>query len=384
MLLTADQAYPDDLVLLAERARRWLCDVAAPLWASRGRTAAGLFAERMSLDGIPDPAYFRTFVQARQIYSFATIGRLGWNGPWQRMILETVGTLTDRARRPDGFYVHRLDAAACPIDTRADLYDQAFVLLALATAGVALEDPRWFDLAEDLLATIQANWAHPLGGYTEGEKDDPAIRRQNPHMHLLEATMALSQATGRRCFTAVAEHIADLAARCFIDAESGALLEYFDDDLMPAPDMTGRIVEPGHCFEWAWLFERMGQSGKRHAFDVANRLTAFARTHGICRTRDVCINEVFSDGSCKDSTARLWPQTERIKAAMIRYRRLGDVEDAQEVQRAFKGLQRYYAVQTPGLWRDKLNQDGSWVQELVPASSLYHIACAYAELAHEY
>lgn len=381
MLLTADQAIPDNLVLLAERARRWICDVAAPVWASRGRTDAGLFAERMTLDGVPDPAYFRTFVQARQIYSFATIGRLGWNGPWQHMVLETIATLTERARRSDGFYVHRLDADARPIDTRADLYDQAFVLLALSTAGVALEDGRWFDLAEDLLATIQANWAHPLGGFTEGEKDDPAIRRQNPHMHLLEATLALSQATGRPCFTAVAEHIAELAARRFIEADSGALLEYFSDDLMPAPDMQGRIVEPGHCFEWAWLFERIGRAGQPNAFDVADRLTAFARKHGICPTRDVCINEVFTDGSCKDSAARLWPQTERIKAAMIRYRRLGDVRDAQEAQRAFRGLERYYAVQTPGLWRDKLKFDGSWVPELAPASSLYHIACAYAELS---
>ena len=69
---------------------------------------------------------------------------------------------------------------------------------------------------------------------------------------------------------------------------------------------------------------------------------------------------------------------------MIRYRRLGDVRDAQEAQRAFRGLERYYAVQTPGLWRDKLKFDGSWVPELAPASSLYHIACAYAELAHNH
>ncbi|WP_310473791.1 AGE family epimerase/isomerase [Sandarakinorhabdus sp.] len=370
-----------DLISEAARARRWLCDVAAPLWASRGRTASGLFAERMTLDGVPDPAYFRVFVQSRHIYSFAAIGRMGWDGPWQPLISETIRALIAGARRADGFYVHRLDIDARPLDIRADLYDQAFVLLALATAGKALAEPRWFDVAEDLLDTIEANWSHPAGGFTEGEKDDPRIRRQNPHMHLFEATLALAEASGRPRFHAFAAMIADLAATRFIDPATGALLEYFTDDLAPAPGIEGRIVEPGHCFEWAWLFERLGASGRADAFGVSDRLTAFARSHGICARRNVCINEVLTDGSLHNDKARLWPQTERIKAAAIRHRRLGSTAEAEEAARALAGLEQYYAVPTPGLWRDKLNPDGSWIPELAPASSLYHIACAYAELA---
>jgi mannose-6-phosphate isomerase len=376
-----DSVSPATLLPEASRAQRWLCDVAAPLWAFRGRTASGLFPERMTLDGVPDPAYFRVFVQARHVYSFATIGRLGWNGPWKQLIAETIAALVTGARRVDGFYVHRLDVDARPLDTRADLYDQAFVLLALATAGEALGDPHWFDVAEELLDTIEANWSHPAGGFTEGEKDDPRIRRQNPHMHLFEASLALAEASGRPRFHAFAAMIADLAANRFIDPATGALLEYFTDDLAPAPGIEGRIVEPGHCFEWAWLFERLGASGREGAFALSDQLTAFARAHGLCVTRNVCINEVLTDGSLHNGTARLWPQTERIKAAAIRHRRLGTAAEAEEAARALAGLEQYYAVPTPGLWRDKLNPDGSWIPELAPASSLYHIACAYAELA---
>lgn len=366
----------------ATTARDWLRGVAAPLWAARGRTGSGLFAERMTLTGEPDDSYFRVFVQARHIFAFATIGRIGWDGPWRELIAETITVLVERARRDDGFFVHRLDAAANPLDPRVDLYDQAFVLFALANAGEVLAEPRWFDVAEDLLDTIERNWTHPAGGYTEGEIVDPRVRRQNPHMHLLEATMALAEASGRARFAIVADQIADLAERRFIDPATGALLEYFTDTLEPAPGIEGRIVEPGHCFEWAWLFERLGAVGRADRLLVADRLTGFARAHGICARRGVCINEVLTDGSVHDATARLWPQTERIKAAAIRHRRTQAAAEATEMAVAIRGLAQYYAVPTPGLWRDKLKPDGSWLEELAPGSSLYHIACAYGELEY--
>ena len=62
-------------------------------------------------------------------------------------------------------------------------------------------------------------------------------------------------------------------------------------------------------------------------------------------------------------------------------RRLDSLNEAQELCSAAAGLERYFDVSTPGLWRDKLAADGSWIEELVPGSSLYHIACAYIELA---
>lgn len=364
----------------AQGARDWLFNVAAPLWSTRGRTASGLFAERMTHAGEPDASYFRVFVQARHIFSFATAGRMGWDGPWQALIGETIEAVVKGARRADGFFVHRLDADASPLDTRADLYDQAFVLFALANAGAALSDSRWFDVAEELLATIERHWSHPAGGFTEGEIVDPRVRRQNPHMHLLEASMALAEASGRDRFASLAEDIADLAAARFIDPSTGALLEYFTDTLEPASGVEGQIVEPGHCFEWAWLFERLGAGGRADRIATSDGLTGFARAHGICADRGVCINEVLLDGSVHDSTARLWPQTERIKAAAIRHRRTNDEAEAQETAAAIRGLARYYDVPMPGLWRDKLKADGSFIDELAPGSSFYHITCAYGEL----
>ncbi|PTQ09113.1 mannose-6-phosphate isomerase [Sphingomonas oleivorans] len=363
------------------RTTDWLCNVAAPLWSTRGRTASGLFAERMTLAGEPDDSYFRTFVQARHVFSFCAIGRLGWHGPWRELAGETVETLLARARRPDGFFVHKLDAGANQLDPRADLYDQAFVLFALGTAGAALDREGYFDAAEDLLDTIERQWSHPAGGFTEGEIVDPRVRRQNPHMHLFEAAQALFDGSTRARFGNLSRSIAALASERMIDPVTGALLEYFNEDFTPAPGTEGTIAEPGHCFEWAWLFERLARRGWEPGTGISDRLVAFARGTGIDPERGVAINEVLTDGTVHDAKARLWPQTERIKAAAARLRRTGAPEEAAEAVAAVAGLEKYYDVTTPGLWRDKLCLDGSWLEELAPGSSLYHISCAYLELA---
>ena len=171
-----------------------------------------------------------------------------------------------------------------------------------------------------------------------------------------------------------------LASDKFIDPSTGALLEYFTDELDPAAGVEGRIVEPGHCFEWAWLFERLAAAGWQEGTRVSDRLTEFARSTGIDARRNVAINEVLTEGASHDLTARLWPQTERLKAAVARFRRLGSELEAEGAVAAAHGLRQYLKVTTPGLWRDKLREDGSWVEELAPGSSLYHISCAYAEL----
>jgi hypothetical protein len=41
----------------------------------------------------------------------------------------------------------------------------------------------------------------------------------------------------------------------FVHSDTEALLEYFDAELAPDSGEEGQVVEAGHCFEWAWLFD---------------------------------------------------------------------------------------------------------------------------------
>lgn len=361
-------------------AQKWLVREAAPFWSQAGRQPCGLFAERATRDGSPDASYFRTFVQARQIYSMVTAGRHGWDGYCDNQVRQSIDLVVENARRSDGLYVHRMTAHGGVLDGRADLYDQAFVLFGLASAGEILSDASLYDRAEDLMDALEAKWTDHEGGFFEGEIVDTSIRRQNPHMHLLESYKALYDASGRQRFGDAVIKIAELCRDNFIDPDTGALLEYFSQGWKLLNDERGSIVEPGHCFEWAWLFEGLALQGWTDAVSISDRMTSFARHHGIDPVRNVSINEILLDGSVLTSQARLWPQTERLKVACARFGRTGDAIEAEEIINAYKGLQCYFLKDLPALWMDKLNADGSFVEELVPASSLYHITCGISEL----
>jgi mannose-6-phosphate isomerase len=368
------------LAALAAHARAWLFDAAAPRWRAEPGRSAPLFPERMSIAGERDDCPHRLFVQARHDFSYCVLGRLGWDGPWRSMVEANIDFLLARGRRPDGLYIHRFDSDGRVFDARADLYDQAFMMLALAYAGRALDRPDLFGAAQALDDALDGQWRLSHGGYHEGEIAACPPYRQNPHMHLLESFIALYEASGDPRWRRDAEHIARLCTQSFLHGDTGALIEHFDHTLVPIEGEQGSVVEPGHCFEWAWLFERLADWGVPEAIRVADGLAAFGRRHGLDPARGVAINEVLLDGSTRNASARLWPQTERLKVAIARFRRTGEDAECAEAAAAYAGLLQYLDTPAPGVWRDKLLPDGRWVEEPSPGSSLYHIACAMAEL----
>jgi mannose-6-phosphate isomerase len=166
----------------------------------------------------------------------------------------------------------------------------------------------------------------------------------------------------------------------------GVLLEYFDAAWAPAQGPAGRLAWPGHQFEWAGLLERWGLArGRSDARIVARRLYAIGVGHGVDPIRGVVLFELLDDLSVHDAKARLWSQTEWLKAALILARseetdagRAGYLADA---ARAAKALALYLDTPVRGLWRDKLLGDGSWAVEPAPATSFYHIIDALRVLA---
>jgi mannose-6-phosphate isomerase len=100
--------------------------------------------------------------------------------------------------------------------------------------------------------------------------------------------------------------------------------------------------------------------------------------HGL--RRGVLIDETWSDGGARTLSARLWPQTERLKAALVRWERAGGNTAPREAMAAFNGLWPYLTAAPPGLWREWRLENGEFKAGPSPASSLYHIICALAEL----
>jgi mannose-6-phosphate isomerase len=346
-------------------ARQWLFESAAPLWSSAGVLPDGMFAERIDQDGKAVRMDRRLRVQARQIYSFCTLGQLGWQGAWREIVTRALDIVLQRGVLANGHCVHLFDDAGKVISAAQDLYDHAFALFALAHAGQALGREDALDAARRMRIAM-TSWRRPEGGFWEGELTPCPPYRQNPHMHMFEAALA-------NAWTDMADDLRHLFRTCLWDADSGAVTEYFDKDWQRLPGQEGAIVEPGHCLEWAWLLDPFDTK-------LSDGLTGFARRYGMDTAWGVAINEVSFEGEIIDASARLWPQTERLKAAVIRYSRLKTDEEAAEIVAAWQGLKRFLETPVPGLWHDRMLADGRFKPEAAPASSFYHIVCGLNEL----
>ncbi len=143
----------------------------------------------------------------------------------------------------------------------------------------------------------------------------PKMRRQNPHMHLLEACLFAYQTWGDEAFLVMADEMVGLFYGSFFDAVRCALVEFFDDDLKPHPE-KGNQVEPGHYFEWVWLLKMHAEitgAEDRHD-DVCLKLLDWANRHGWDSDYGGIYDALMPDGAVIADTKRIWPFCEALKA----------------------------------------------------------------------
>jgi mannose-6-phosphate isomerase len=104
-----------------------------------------------------------------------------------------------------------------------------------------------------------------------------------------------------------------------------------------------------------------------------------AEQHGV--RNGMVINALLDDFSVHDASARLWPQTERLKAAVLAARLTGEPRYWTMAAAEADALLRYLDTAVAGSWYDQLMPDGTFVEEPAPASSFYHVTTAIAELS---
>lgn len=339
---------------------RWMSGAALPYWFAHGLDhEMGGFRECTMYDG-EEPAR-RARVQPRQAWSYAVAGEKEWSGPWRLAVGAALDAMEAHYRRPDGLFRTLAAADGTALDDEARLYDQAFALLAWSVTGNE-------DKALDLIGRLEA-WRHPAGGWREtGERPF----QSNAHMHLFEASISWTSMGKDSRWAAISDEIAELALAKFIDP-AGALREAFDADWNPAPNDEGRFIEPGHQFEWAALLKIWGERrGRPEALPVARKLFETG-LKGWDPVRGVIIDGLWEDLSWRVRDARLWPQTEYLKAAMA-------FGEEGHMVTAFDAIRRYLYPDGRGLWFDRMTPDGELERGPVPASTLYHLVGVWVAL----
>ena len=353
----------------------WIRDTALPLWAERGFDPKyGRFRERLDQAARPLPVPHRAMVQARQIFVFAHAAEEGWYKEGARLAETAMASLQRDFAQSAGdeasfaFSVDPVSGAV--LSPVRDAYAHAFLLFSIAALYRLNGDPALLSLADRIINFMERRLTDPVHGGLFDALPAPAEKRQNPHMHLLEAYLFLESAAPGRGYRDRAKQLVQLFRGHFF--RDGLLFEYFEPDWK-----TGEraVWEPGHHFEWVWL---LGEYAALTGDDLATEMDTLyvAATRRGCGADGLIIDELSPEGAVLKPSRRVWPHTEAIKAAATRHA-AGDAEakpfaDAMAAALMCHFLDRPFA----GGWVDHLAPDGEALVDYVPASSLYHLALA--------
>ena len=377
----ADFAGVTDLVTAHAVFRAWLFGQALPFWGSFGHDGKGGGArEYLRLDGQPAPVpYKRMRVQARQIYAFSHAALLGWPDG-ERLARDGYAFITRCGERADGGWVRQLSPAGNEVlDGAIDLYDQAFVLFALAWYARLTQEAAPLRRARLTTEWIRANMAAAPLGFCNVLPAERGPRQQNPHMHLLEAALALLETSGDAYYAEFARELVTLFRCHLFDAGSGTIGEFFAPDWSPAPGAPGDHIEPGHQYEWVWLLDQYERLTGDPATAELQRLYAFATAFGNDPETALVWDAVSRDGAVTRRSTRLWPQTEALRAHAVMARR-GAV-GLSPIPAVVRNIgTRFFAGCPAGTWIDQFAADGAAASDKIPTSSFYHVVTGFSEL----
>ena len=341
--------------------------------------------ERLTADLTPHlVGQRRTLVQARQLYCHSAAYAIGGSGADRHVADALFLALEERFRGADGPWVFALDDEGAVADPRVDFYLHAFLIFAFAHYHGATGAGRAIDHAWYILSDLLPRLAAPNGGWHATGAPDGAARPgpmlQNPHMHLLEACLALHEVAPSVLARDTALSVIALFENHLFDPAAGVLAEVFDRHWRRSRGDDDR-VEPGHQIEWAWLLERAANHfGVTRVMAAADRLVDFALAHGHDARRGGLYDSVRDDGTPLSDSKRIWPQTEFVKTFALRYARTGAAADRDWMARGLDLLTERYLCDG-GRWREHFDADfGVQTVTDLPGSTPYHIQTALSEV----
>jgi mannose/cellobiose epimerase-like protein (N-acyl-D-glucosamine 2-epimerase family) len=215
-----------------------------------------------------------------------------------------------------------------PIDGVKQAYGHAFVLLAASSAKVA-GHPDADRLLADISTVIQERfWEDRYGAVAEEFTSDwrpfDTYRGQNSNMHLTEALMAASEATGDSNYLRMAERVAERIVGVNAAAYDWRLPEHFTEDWRVDKDYAGSPMfrpygtTPGHSLEWSRLLLQLWQLGSRKIDwlpTASKALFARATADGWDQDKGGFYYTLEWDGSPRIRDRYWWPCCEGIGAA---------------------------------------------------------------------
>ncbi|MEO8152004.1 MAG: AGE family epimerase/isomerase [Rhizobacter sp.] len=366
--------------------RHWLLDQVCPYWSARVVDPRGGFFEGLDSRGRVVASPVRNIlVQARLTYVFSHAAFISGSPQMKAAADHGFAQMQRWSHSPANGWARSRSTDHATVDAARDAYDHAFVILAAAWYFRATGNPAAVAMGEQAHAFAQTQLADTQHGgfFEEHPQVDRLPRRQNPQMHLLEATLAMHAATGEARWMDASRQLVRLFEQRLFDGASGSLGEFFGRDWSVPDGADSASREPGHHFEWVWLLaEYVRAGGEPQVTALSDRLFDFGSRFG----RDpsgplagVMFDSVDPQGRVTADTKLLWPQTEYIKACVARAER-GIAGMREEAEAHLTRLRTHFFRADGANWCNQLSRHGKCLSDVTPARVLYHLFLAVAEV----
>lgn len=366
----------------------------AGLWLEHGWDAAGGHSiERLQAADLTPVlvGYRRSMAVARQLFFFSQAWRITGNkGCADRahaLYADLTGRFWDHQHEGWFFSLKTGTDAQAPADPRKDTYGHAFVIFALAEYGAVFGKPAAIDWARRTLEIVKRRLLLPQGWLAQSASRDwralDMVLEQNPHMHMLEALLALHGATGDKSVLQEAGNIVMLFMQRLRSDDGTKVMEHFDAAGQPNGE-NGRIVEPGHSYEWVGLLQDYAMANGEPPYRaITAPLVAWADAYGVDPQHGGIYDQLDTEGRVISDRKRIWPLTECIKVQAVRAIDMAEPAAYAALDRRIAFLMQHYLTPGGG-WREFLRRDLTPDSDHLPATTPYHIATAALKVAQAY
>ncbi len=371
------QACIDDLNGLFKQCK----DVWAPRWFKEfSDDESGGFHERLGEDSKPLPLPKRLLTQCRQIIVYSNHCQASPNEAMKQKVSHSFEFLRHKYRNSTtGGFHFSLGLHGEIEDAKYDLYGHAFVLLACAAMYKAFKNEESLIVAKETLNFIDTYFRLiDVPGFAEALDQNlrplKMMRRQNPHMHLMEACVYMYEASQDAAYLAMAKEMLKIFDTYLFNKDDATLREFFDDNMGIHPT-EGHLVEAGHQSEWVWLlarFQDVNHQADPTLIETMKKLFSWVVEHGFDEVSGGIYNSQSNDGTPVDTQKRIWPVLETLRAATIMSNIDGfSIVSEVIINRTLSLLRTYIA--SDGSWTEILSRDLKPATHYRPGTTPYHI-----------
>ena len=267
----------------------------------------------------------------------------------------------------DGRMYFEVTEEGLPLRKRRYVFSETFAAIAFSEYALATGDKAYAAKALGLFRDIQYFLSTPgflPAKYTEHLKAEG----HSIVMILINTASRIREAIQDPLLDEQIERSIRTLETHFIHPEYKALLEMVGPNGEFIDTLQGRLINPGHCIETAWLLleEAKARGGDKHLVELGCKILDWSWAWGWDEQYGGIINFRDCKGFPSQDYAQdmkfWWPQTEAIIATLYAYQMTGEERYLQLHQRISDWTYAHFPDPTYGEWYGYLHRDGTVAQ----------------------